>query len=587
MTRSSTYTLGFILSLLFVAAVPAQATAEVCGDQATAIHQVQGSGTSSPLAGKKITVEGILTQDRRHSGGFGGFYLQQADAETDQNPATSEALFVYTRLTQGQPGQRLRVTGKVKEYHGLTELVDISSLKICGDATMPQSIVVTLPWSQPPESLENMRVRFSQPLTVIDHYNLSVFGELTLAANDQVTATEYQAPGPAAQKQQQWNHQHRVLLDDGQGVRNPSPIPWPPGGLTYPNTLRAGDTVTGIEGVLDYRFGQWRVQPDRKPRFNATNSRPEAPARPSGGSQRVMTLNLQNYFNGDGQGGGFPTTRGAESQSAFQHQSQRLVAAITQSDPDILAVTEMENDGYESNSALAQLARELGPDWHFVATPGQDGNDAIRNALLYRDDRVKLIGAPNRPDSALDRPPLAQVFGFHDSHQHIRVVVPHLKSKSCRNATSANADQNDGQGCYSDRRTRAAKAMLNWLATLPQPDTLAGTLITGDLNSYAMEDPMQLFYNQGYTSLVHHFYPCDADRCGHYSYRYQGEKGTLDYALASGTLLPLVVNAQSWNINADEPRILGYDQRPGRYLRGPWRSSDHNPVITDLKLPSR
>ncbi|MFO8141904.1 MAG: ExeM/NucH family extracellular endonuclease, partial [Marinobacter sp.] len=589
MTKPTASILLAILSLLLVTGVPAQAAAEVCGAPATAIHQVQGSGLSSPLTGQSVTVEGILTQDSRRPGGFGGFYLQQAPAETDQNPATSEALFIYTRLSKGKPGQRLRLTGTVKEFHGLTELVGIRKLTVCGNTALPAPIDVSLPWSQPPETLENMRVRFSHPLTVIDHYNLAVFGELTLAATDQVTATEYLAPGPKALRQSQRNDQHRVLLDDGKSIRNPEPVPWPASGLEHPHTLRAGDTITGIEGVLDYRFGQWRIQPDRQPRLKRLNARPQAPARPSDNSQRLMTLNLENYFNGDGQGGGFPTARGAQNPNAFQQQSQRLVAAILQSDPDILAVTEMENDGYGPDSALAELARQLGANWAFVATPGQDGSDAIRNALLYRADRVTPIDEANRPEpgrfSALDRPPIAQMFRFPGSTQTVRVVVPHLKSKSCRNARSVNADQQDGQGCFSHRRSQAASALLDWLVTLPQPDTLAGTLIAGDLNSYAREDPMQLFYNGGYTSLVHHFHPCDADRCEHHSYRYQGKKGSLDYVLASDTLLPYVVNAQSWNINADEPRALGYGHSTGRPESGPWRSSDHNPVITDLGIP--
>ncbi|MBE0486605.1 ExeM/NucH family extracellular endonuclease [Marinobacter sp.] len=588
MTKPSVNTLLAIFSLLLGAGLPGQAAAEVCGAPATAIHQIQGSGPASPLTGQKVTVEGILTQDSRHPGGFGGFYLQQADAETDQNPATSEALFIYTRLGKGKPGQRLRLSGTVKEYHGLTELVDIRTLKVCGDAPLPAPIDVSLPWSQPPESLENMRVRFTGPLTVIDHYNLTVFGELTLAATDQVTPTEYLPPGKKAARQRQQNHQHRVVLDDGKAVRNPDPVPWPPAGLAHPNTVRAGDTVAGIEGVLDFRFGQWRVQPSSQPSFKRVNARPQPPARAPKPSYRVMTLNLENYFNGDGQGGGFPTARGAANRSAFQQQSQRLVAAILEPDPDILAVTEMENDGYGPHSALAELTRQLGADWAFIATPGRDGSDAIRNAVLYRSDRVIPIGDANRPDtgraSNLGRPPIAQVFHFPGHSHTVRVVVAHLKSKSCRNAHGADSDQNDGQGCFNHQRTQSAKAMLDWLNSLPPPEGFAGNLITGDLNSYAKEDPIQVLVDGGYTSLVHHFHPCDGERCNHHSYRYRGEKGSLDYALASGTLTPNVQNAQSWNINADEPRALGYGQAHGHSVRGPWRSSDHNPVITDLNF---
>ena len=103
-------------------------------------------------------MEGILTQDSRSEGGFGGFYLQQADHQTDNDPTTSEALFVYTERKVGKTGMRLRVTGKVKEYHGLTELVAVQTIDLCGQEALPAAIPGTLPWTVDPEPLETMRV---------------------------------------------------------------------------------------------------------------------------------------------------------------------------------------------------------------------------------------------------------------------------------------------------------------------------------------------------------------------------------------------------------------------------------------------
>ncbi|HBC36741.1 MAG TPA: endonuclease, partial [Marinobacter adhaerens] len=80
------------LGVLILSFLPAAGRAEsACGDPATPISRVQGTGPASPMAGATVTVEGILTQDSRAKGGFGGFYLQQADHQTDGNPATSEA----------------------------------------------------------------------------------------------------------------------------------------------------------------------------------------------------------------------------------------------------------------------------------------------------------------------------------------------------------------------------------------------------------------------------------------------------------------------------------------------------------------
>ena len=103
-------------------------------------------------------MEGILTLDSRSRGGFGGFYLQQADHQTDGNPATSEALFVYTNRETGTPGSVLRVTGEVREFHGLTELVAVRSIRRCGKAQQPAPGGIELPWSKDPEGRDNMKV---------------------------------------------------------------------------------------------------------------------------------------------------------------------------------------------------------------------------------------------------------------------------------------------------------------------------------------------------------------------------------------------------------------------------------------------
>ncbi|SNC61214.1 hypothetical protein SAMN04487881_0413 [Marinobacter sp. es.048] len=574
------------LCILILSFLPVVAAAEsVCGDPATPISRVQGTGPASPLAGDTVTVEGILTQDSRSEGGFGGFYLQQADHQTDQNPATSEALFVYTDRDIADVGMRLRVTGKVKEYHGLTELVAIRNIRICGREALPAAIPVALPWTVVQEHLENMKVTFHQRLTVVDNYNLGRYGELALAAADQVQPTEYLPPGDEAYRASIRNRQNRVLLDDNRSIRDPRPIPWPPGGLSA-TTVRSGDQIEGLVGVLDFRFDAWRIQPAQDPVFLATN--PRGPAPKSLDPVRIMGLNLGNFFNGDGRGGQFPTTRGAKTLAEFQRQQQRLVQTLLAPDPDILALTELENDGYGAHSAIASLAGALGSQWRFVSTPGQDGDDEIRTGLLYRSDRVSAIGRPERlasgPFRSGGRPPLAQDFSRVDREATVRVVVPHLKSKSCRGAKGDDRDQADGQGCYASRRTNEAKALAGWSGIHSRGHISAGTLIIGDLNSYGREQPIAVLAQAGFASMMHHFHPCTETSCGHYTYRYRGEKGSLDYALASETLKPRVVGARSWLVNADEPRVLGHQNEYAVDRQWPWRSTDHNPVLVDLEL---
>ncbi|MDX1550987.1 MAG: ExeM/NucH family extracellular endonuclease [Marinobacter sp.] len=585
--RASTRKLITAALLLWL---PTAATAGACGASVTEISRIQGENARSPLAGQTVTVEGVITMDARHKGGFRGFYLQQADDETDANPKTSEALFVYTDRSAGSKGQRVRVTGRVKEFHHLTELTDVETLTVCGAGRLPEPIPVTLPWpdNQQPEHLENMLVTIAEPLTVIDHYNLARYGELTLAAHNQIIPTEFMEPGPSAEALSRTQQENRLLLDDAKAVRNPRPVPWPTGKLAADNTVRAGDRITRLTGILDYRFNAWRVQPLAPPIFHSTNPRPAPPARPGSSSLRVVTLNLENLFNGDGQGGEFPTPRGADSASQFKQQLARLVTTLSAPDPDIIAVTEVENDGYGRHSAIAELTRALGEHWQYIKANSETGNDAIRTDLLYRSDRVTALGSASRlasgPFRHRGRPPVAQVFRPMGSDRTLRVVVTHLKSKACRGAKGPDRDQNDGQGCYSHSREQATRAILHWTDSLPQAENLAGTLITGDMNSYGREAPLQAMAEAGYTNAVRQFHECNQITCNRTSYRYRGLSGTLDYSLVSKGLAGHLVGATTWAVNADEPRALGYQGPIPVDEQQPWRSSDHDPVITDFSF---
>ncbi|WP_339804599.1 ExeM/NucH family extracellular endonuclease [uncultured Marinobacter sp.] len=558
-----------------------------CGAPATPVSTIQS--TPHLTAGQQVTVEGVMTLDLRKPGGFDGFYLQQADDQTDRDPTTSEAIFVHTQKTSASRGQRTRVTGIVHQHYGLTSLTRISELSPCGAAPLPRPVPISLPWpgDQSPRQLESMRVTLNHPLVVTDTYNLGRYGELVLAPAVQPIPTQVLRPGPDAVALFETQNQQRLLLDDGLRKQHPRPVPYPPPGLSGSRTVRTGGRVETLTGVLDYRFGHWRIQPEAPPVFSHHDLRQPPPGRASGSNLRVMSLNLENYFNGDGKGQGFPATRGARARAQFDAQTARLVSAVRQADPDVLTVMELENDDDGPYGALVTLARALGEDWGFIESAALAGTDAIRVAILYRTDRLAPTGSPagllSGPFQRGNRPPLAQSFRRQGQPESLRVVAVHLKSKSCRNARTPEQDQHDGQGCFAPLRTEAAAALAAWLKALPIPAGHQGTLITGDLNSYAMEPPLTLLADRGYQDLV---------RAQHgkttTSFRFHGRSGTLDYHLADPALLPRVKQAFLWGINAEEPRVLSaLENKPAsgdQSANTPWRSSDHNPVISDIAL---
>jgi len=467
-----------------------------CGAPAKLISEVQGSGKTSPLAGQIVAVEAVVSAVFNSDGEFGGFYLEEETGDRDDDTDTSEGLFIYAPGLTAEPGQVLRIAGEVTEFFNLTQLAKISASETCGTAGLPAPTPVTLPWASPdaPEVLESMRVVFNGKLTVNDNYDLGRFGSLTLGSQRHFIPTSVAAPGADAVEIELLNALDRVILDDASNRQNPDVVPYPSPQLSASQTVRAGDTVENLEGILDYRFSEWRVQPTSTPVFAQDNPRTLEPELTNRGNLVVASFNVLNFFNGDGLGGGFPTDRGADTVEELNRQTDKLVSAINALNADIVGLMEIENDGYGENSAIAELAGALGSNWDFV-DPGleQLGSDAIAVGFIYRTDRVQTVGGAATLSGGafadLNRQPLAQTFRPMDSDDGVTVAVNHFKSKGCGSAEGVNADQGDGQGCWNPVREQAANALSSWLQSDATGSGEEDVLIIGDLNSYAKEDP--------------------------------------------------------------------------------------------------
>lgn len=572
----------------------AHAALQPCGAPSTPIAEIRGSGTASPLAGRVVEVEAIVTADFSGADGLRGFFLQQADDRRLHRTGVSEGLFVYAPRTAARAGELLRVSGKVEEKFGQTQLVLSGTPAVCASGLAVTPSTLTLPVSGDADfaAREGMVVRLPQTLTVSDTYELARYGTLALSLGRPPAPTQVALPGTAAMQAAAANARNRLLLDDGSVRQYPGVVPYPPPQLAATHPVRAGDSVSGVQGVLEKRHGQWRLQPvpgAPAPVFQAANPRRGAPPRHPAATLRVAAFNLQNYFNGDGQGGGFsaPENRGAQNAEALARQEAKLVAALRGLDADVIGLMELQNNGYGQYSAVRQLAARLGPDWR-VIDPGTPalGGDVIAVGLLYNARTAEPVGrAATTGLGARSRQPLAGSFRAKAGGATVTIVVNHLKSKNCAEATGAQVDQGDGQGCWNPARVQAAEALAGWLGTAPTGLAGAGVLVIGDLNSYAMEDPVRLLARRGYTDMVAKF----AGQAG-YSYVYNGQAGYLDHVLADAAAARHVVAVHEWHINADEPVAFSYAPPagapavPGYYAPDAWRSSDHDPLLVDLAL---
>ncbi len=584
-------------------------------DGTVRIHDIQGSGEVSPLAGEVVTVTGIVSADLQNDDGdelnsIGGFFLQSETPDTD--PRTSEGVFVFDRnlvLADISVGDRVEVVGNVTEHFGETQLV-ADSVRIVGngavrvtDLALPSARVAFNSDGEPIADLEHyegMRVRVPADLYVQDLYGLERYGEVLLAtAQRQSQFTNVEAPDATAfAAWQQRLAAERLMLDDGGLEQNRSPIRY----LSAQRPTRAGDRVTAINGVLRYSRGSaangmetWRLLPVEAPHFESLNPREAPPV--VGGNVVVASFNLLNYFSTIDTGSdrcgpdASDSCRGADSVQEFSRQRDKIVQTLLQLDADIVGVMELENDGAISTLVDALNARSGGSVWSFIDT-GTIGSDVIRVGLLYKADRVSASGPFAILDQGVDpnfnddrnRPVLAQTFRLLANGGLFTVSVSHLKSKGSPCDDINDPDRGDGQANCNRTRVAAAQSLAAWLASDPTGSGDPDHLIIGDLNAYLREDPVRALETAGFNNLLRR----NAGDAA-YTFVYRGQSGALDHALASVTLEPQVQRAAVWHINADEAPVMDYNLEFGRDAglfdaSVPWRASDHDPVVVGLRL---
>ncbi|MCD0277619.1 ExeM/NucH family extracellular endonuclease [Xanthomonas melonis] len=545
--------------------------------QRLSIADVQGEDSRSPYDGRLVEVEGIVTADTRV--GLAGLFVQQPGFE----PRRSHGLFVTgAGNAEVTVGDRVRIVGTVREVSAggdasLTT-VDASGIeRLASDQPVPVRML-----SGPPadwEALEGEHVRIAA-LTLNGSDRLETYGELIAGFGGRLwQPSEVAAAGtPAFAQVQADNARRRVLLDDARNGRNPKTVSY----LPADTVLRNGSLLKAVDGIVDQRYdGQYRIQVLRPLSLPAM---PTAVAPQVGGDLRIASFNLENFFNGNGRGGGFPTKRGARTHAQFQAQLTKLVATIVPLRADVAALMELENDGNDGDTAVAQLVAALNAagtdkDWRFVDTGSGPGDDAIRVGIVYRSSQVTPVGKPatltGGPFDHHSRVPLAQAFRSTRGATFV-VVANHFKSKGCGNASGADADQGDGQACWNATRTESAKRLHQWLQTDPTGAQTKLAVLLGDFNAHAMETPMRSLRASGWQDAF-----AVAGVKQPYSYVYDGMSGRLDHALLSPAMAKQLRGAVEWHINADAMDDAGYAKRN---LPGPWRSSDHDPVLLGFSL---
>jgi 5'-nucleotidase len=605
------------------------------------IAEIQGTGTESPLTGTTVTTTGKVTAVFP-TGGLNGYYLQTAGTGGDltaTNHAASDGIFVYSPATAAavQTGDYIQVTGTVSEYFGLTQLnvaaAGLTKLTEAAPEVKPTTFV--LPANETfRESLEGMLLAPQGPITVTDNYSLNQYGEIGLAGG---TTTLVQPTAVAPHGSAEYNTAvadnaaRGIKLDDGSSTNflkdattKAQVLPY----LTATDPVRVGSPVTfETNVVLGYANNAWKLQPlthlteankdtVQPATFGAT--RTEAPAN-VGGNLKIASFNVLNYFptTGDKLAGckfytdraGNPITvqsgcnaRGAANAENLKRQQDKIVAAISKSGADLVSLMEVENSaqfGKNRDDALAKLVDALNIEtpgiWDYVRTPANApplaDEDMIRTAFIFKKASAEPLGESIILDDtaafASARKPLAQAFkpvGAADDKKFI-AIANHFKSKGSA-ATPADTDQ--GQGASNFARTAQAQSLLAFSDELQKSKGTDKVFLMGDFNSYAHEDPMNVFRAAGYVNQDEK--AKNADGSAKHSYLFGGLVGSLDHILASPAANAVVTGADIWNINSVESVALEYSRFNSNvtnyYAPDQFRASDHDPVVVGLNLPA-
>ena len=449
-------------------------------------------------------------------------------------------------------------------------------------------------------------------------------------------------PGDPAAELAQQNRERLIYLDDGATTDfQNSDLELPYLTAEDPVRVGAGVEFQNPV-IAHYDFGEYRLQPTTllqgpddpatPASFENTREGNQTPGDPSA-DLRIAGFNVLNYFVhlGEDEEGceyfedreGNPTTadwcdvRGAWSTEAFERQQSKIVAAINAMDADMVALQEVENSGHfhpdgDRDYAHARLVEALNEDlgyaaWDYVSEPAEvpalEDEDVIRNGYIYKPEAMEVTDSWilfEEGISELDpehfedldrdladiysnaREPFAVEFQPVDGEDEDRfiAIVNHFKSKGASGVEDddPNADQGDGQSPWNYDRIYQAQGVQAFADALVDATGTENVHLMGDFNSYENEDPLQVFFDSGYSNL--------SGETGAFSYMFDAEVGSLDHLISSPAAADSVTSTEIWQINAVEPIALEYSRHNGSasdiFRLDQWRSSDHDPIVADI-----
>ncbi len=568
-------------------------------NQVLPINKIQGKSHISPYNRKNISgLFGVVTYKRAD-----GFYMQSVIP--DNFLETSEGIFIFTNLPpKVLIGDWVLVDGVVSEFYpGGLETGNLSITQIeqpfvkivTRGNNVPIPMIIGENGRIPPdkiieddgnkmfdmqdgldfyESMESMLVQVNQAVCISastaykEFAVLGDFGKYSSGRNMRGGLTI--SPGDF--------NPERIIVDDS---------------FASVPIVTLGDYFEEpIIGILDYSFGNFKLQPIKKINVAKNSVEMEVADIVDDETLTIASLNLENLDPND-------------SPDRFIRLADIIINNLRS--PDIIALQEIQdNNGSINNGEIeANLTYEMiiesiieagGPEYEYTdisPVNNKDGGEPggnIRVGFIYKkignlqlapgskgksDEAVQIIGSgdglnlnlnPARIDprnfAFVDsRKPLVAEFLYNENK--IFIINNHWNSKG--GDTPLFGSTQPPRLISEIQRKSQARVVSDFVTQIFKINPASFIVLLGDLNDYYFSTPVEAIKNTGMIDLFN-----ELPKAERYTYNYDGNSQNLDNLLISPGLFEYFGEFDIIHINSEFP----YSER----------FSDHDPILVSINL---
>ena len=576
------------------------------------IHDVQGASHTSPVVSTSVSgIVGIVTALKSN-----GFFMQ--DPMPDSNDDTSEALFVFTSsVPTVAVGNSLSVSGTVSEFGSspnltITEIGSPSISVLSAGNPLPAPIVIGTGGRIPPttvidddspgvvgsgtfdpsndgidfyESLEGMRVQVNNAVVVGPTQDFgsgpTLNREIPILGDNGANASVRTARGGIVIRANDFNPERIILNDNITGMPD------------LPEVSVADSFPGAIVGVMDYAFGNFKLQVTSLPSLVPGGLMLEATTPAATNELAIATFNVENLDPGD-------------PASKFNTLANLIVNNLKS--PDVICVEEVQDNNGPTgggvvdatttfNMLISAIQTAGGPTYQFRQinpADGQDGGEPggnIRQGFMFRTDRglffidrpgggtttsttvvstvdgPVLSASPGRIDPtngafSNSRKPLVGEFGFLG--QKFFIIGNHFNSKGGddplfgRNQPPIRSSET--------QRNQQAQIVNNFVDSILALNANANIVVLGDINDFEFSTTVTTLKGGVLTPLIE-----SLPQEERYSYNFEGNAQALDHLVVSNNLflnIPFVydvvhVNSEFADQSSDhDPSVVRFAFSP-------------------------